>query len=616
MTENYKNTYLPYKKAKNPKQICLILQISSLVVTIGFTSKFILNMEQKTPPERPDRAYTVADAILDVLIAHGVTHIFGYPGGAILPFYDALPYHPKIKHVLTRHEQGAAFMAQGWARSTKQLGVCCATSGPGATNLVTGIADAMLDSIPILCITGQVPLQMIGKDMFQEADMTGVTLSITKHNYLLDDPVKAVYTVTEAIKLALSGRPGPIHIDVPKDIMASPHPREFEIPLVDLVETDSHKEAYLGLDSHVIQAIIEALNEAKKPILLIGQGIKLANAEPELQSFVERLGIPTVNTILAKGILSPEHSCYLGMLGMHGYYHANMAMHEADLIINIGSRFDDRIVGRYDIFAENAKVIHVDVDKAELNKVVAADIAVHSDALQFLKQILEHPLLAKLQIEPWWQQIKLWQKDKPYKEETEIFSMRNVLKQLNEIVKADPDKFVIAVDVGQHQMWSALSCEIENSKAWLSSSGAGTMGFSLPAAIGAAFANPDKTVITISGDGGFQMNMQELAVIKDYDLNVKVLILNNNYLGMVRQWQELFYENNYSAVEISSPDYIKIADAYALPATRINNEADLVKLKNELTNKGPILIECVVEKEDNVFPMVPGGKHLGQTLTE
>ena len=561
------------------------------------------------------RQYTVADAILDTLKAYGVDRIFGYPGGAILPFYDALPYHKEVEHILVRNEQAAAFAAQGVARSTQKIGVCCATSGPGATNLLTGIADAFMDSIPMLCITGQVPLTMIGKDMFQEVDMTGITLNVTKHNYLLDNPEKAVEVIAEAITIALSGRPGPVHVDVPKDIMASPHPEKFDIPKLEL-QNDPQQKAYHPVESKIISDVLETLSGAKKPVLLIGQGVKHAKAKAEIKELVEKLNIPTVWTVLAKGVLEEQQAQNLGMLGMHGMYHCNQAMHEADVILNIGSRFDDRIVGTYDSFGKDAKIIHVDIDQAEMNKVVKTDIAVHSDAKQFINQVLAHPQCAKLNIENWWNQINAWKQDKPYEKETNNFTIRSVLAEIEKELQVNPEQYIIAPDVGQHQMWTALSCNIPDSIQWMASGGAGTMGFSLPTAIGAAFAHPDKTILAISGDGGIQMNIQELATIKEHNLNIKVIIVNNSFLGMVRQWQELFYEHNYSQVDIKSPDFAKVAEGYDIESfVATNKEETSNSLENIFNTKGPQLVEFRVEKEDNVFPMVPGGKTLGETIT-
>ncbi len=562
-----------------------------------------------------DRAYTVADAILDTLKAHGVTHVFGFPGGAILPFYDALPYHEEVEHVLVRNEQGAAFAAQGWARTTGEIGVCCTTSGPGGTNLITGIADAYMDSIPILCFTGQVPLSVIGTDAFQEVDMTGVTLNITKHNYLLDKPEDAVRVVTEAIQIALSGRPGPVHIDLPKDVQAAPHPRDFEIPKLDFSDTDPMMAAYGPVDSNMMDKVLEMLNKAQRPLLLVGHGAKCSGATKEVRDLVKKLGIPTVNTLLAKGVTNSESEYDLGMLGMHGFFHANLAAHEADLILNLGSRFDDRIVGRYDVFAKEAKVIHVDIDRAELNKVVPSDLAVHSDIKLFVDALLAHADLKQLQLTKWLEKIRSWKQEKPYEPTPDEFTVRDCYAALmTEIIK-NPDQYIVVSDVGQHQMWASLSMKVPEPFKWLASGGAGTMGFSLPSSVGAAFANPDKTVVCVVGDGGMQMNIQELAVLMDYGLDIKVCVLNNSYLGMVRQWQDLFYDRNYSGVSITSPDFAKVAEGYQLPGQIVSNMDELpAAVSKVFAKRGPIVSEFRVVEEDNVFPMVPGGKTLGETI--
>ena len=562
-----------------------------------------------------DHNYIVADAILDTLKLHGVSTIFGYPGGAILPFYDVLPKHKEIQHVLVRNEQGAAFAAQGWARSTGKIGVCCSTSGPGATNLITGIADAYLDSIPILCLTGQVPLPTIGNDMFQEVDMTGVTLNITKHNYLLDSPADVVQVLTEAIHIATTGRPGPVHIDMPKDIQAAPHSRHFKIPKLDFSDTDPMMEAYKPLEESTIERVVSLLEMAERPVLLIGQGVKFSGAEEEVRTLVDLLGIPTINTLLGKGIIPHDSEFSLGMLGMHGFYHANLAAHNADLILNIGSRFDDRIVGRYDAFGKKARLIHVDIDRSEFGKVVAVDMPIHCDAKLFVKELLAHPNLKKLQIENWREQIHDWDKKHPYNPKPGSFAIRDCYAALMEEIKKDPKNYIVVADVGQHEMWASLSMDVPEPYQWLCSGGAGTMGFSLPNAIGAAFAHPEKTVICVVGDGGIQMNLQEFGVLMDYKPDIKVCIMNNSYLGMVRQWQELFYDHNYSGVEITSPDFKKVAEGYDLPAMTVESMDGLdSSIASIFSKRGPMIAEFRVEKEENVFPMVPGGKTLGEVI--
>lgn len=561
----------------------------------------------------PEREYTVADAILDTLKAHGVTYIFGFPGGAVLPFYDALSRHPEIKHVLVRNEQGAVFAAQGWARSTGKIGVCLSTSGPGGANLITGIADAYMDSIPILCLTGQVPLSVIGTDAFQEVDMTGVTLNITKHNYLLDKPEEAVRVVTEAIHIALTGRPGPVHIDLPKDVQAAPHSCNFQIPKLDFSATDPMMAAYKPVDETIITQVAALLKQAERPLLIVGHGAKCSGATSEVRGLVEKLGIPTVNTLLGKGVTDSSSEYDLGMLGMHGFYHANMAAHEADLIINLGSRFDDRIVGRYDVFGKKAKVIHVDIDRAELNKVVTSDLPIHSDVKKFIKALLPH--VNKLSIDPWLQKIRIWANEKPYDPTPGNFTVRDCYAAIRREIAKNPDQYIVVADVGQHQMWASLSMRVPEPHKWLASGGAGTMGFSLPNSVGAAFANPDKTIVCLVGDGGMQMNIQELAVLMDYGLDIKVCVMNNSYLGMVRQWQDLFYEKNYSGVNITSPDFVKVAEGYHLPGQTVSSMEELpAAMVRIFANRGPMVSEFRVLEEDNVFPMVPGGKTLGETI--
>ena len=564
------------------------------------------------------RQYLVADAILDVLKAHWVDTIFWYPGWAILPFYDVLNDHKKdIKHILVRNEQAAGFAAQGYTRSTKRLWVCCSTSWPWATNLITAIADAYLDSIPILCITGQVPLWTIWKDMFQEVDMTWITLNITKHNYLVKKAEDIVPIVTQAIYIALNWRPWPVHIDVPKDIMASAHPEKFEIPKIDLSETDPFKKAYHSVEIDVIDKVLKSLKSAKRPVLLIGQWVKHSKAEERLNEFVDKSKIPTVSTILWKWIIKDSNPNYHWMLWMHWFYEANKAVANADLILNIWSRFDDRIVWRYDSFWKDAKIIHVDIDQSEINKVVNVDMWINCDANLFLKEILSHPDFWGFDMNSWMKTINDWKKQKPYKSKTSSFTIRSVLNWIMDEVRENPENYIIVSDVGQHMMWSALSIKVPKSTHWFASWWAWTMWFALPACMWAAKANPDKVVICIVGDWWIQMNIQELQTLKDYNFNIKVCILNNNFLWMVRQWQELFYSRNYSQVLISSPDYQKLADAYWLDGYLVNSQDDLKKVhKDVFSSKKPQVIEYKVKKEDNVYPMVPGGSTLGEMITE
>ena len=556
-------------------------------------------------------SYYTSDAVLDLLEHFWVTTMFGYPWGTIMPFYDRIHNH-KIKHILVRNEQAAGFAASWWARSTWKLWVCVATSGPGGTNVLTAIADAYLDSVPLLFITGQVPSNMLGKDMFQEVDMMGLTMNITKHNFLVTNPDNIVQTFVDAIEIATSGRPWPVHIDFPKDIQLSKISENFIIPKSTITSRIPKR-----VEMNRIDKILTMINSAKKPILIVGHGVKLAWAEDELNSFINKTGIPTVTTLLAKWIISPNNENYLWMLWMHGFYHSNIAVNKADLIINIGSRFDDRIVGTYDSFWKNAKIIHVDIDKAELDKVVKADLSINADAKVFLGEILSDPNIIPLEISDWKKMINSYKKEKPYEEKTKFFSMRNVLNKIQSIMEENLDDYIIVTDVGQHQMFCSLNLKIENPKNWLTSWGAGTMWFGLPNAIWAALANPEKTVIIIAGDGGIQMNIQELATIKDHSLNIKIIVLNNHFLWMVRQWQELFFDKNYSEVFITSPEFAQLAESYGIEGDTINNEEELKeKLEERIYKKWPVMINIHIEQEENLFPMVPAGKTLWETIVE
>lgn len=549
--------------------------------------------------------YTWADALIDAMEAIGITHIFGYPGAATIPFYDVLPNH-KLEHILVRNEQAAIFAAQGWARSTKEVGVCITTSGPGASNTLTGLMDAHMDSIPLILITGQVPTNMIGTDMFQELDSLGTTMSITKHNFLVEDINDVVSVFQEAVEIATTGRPGPVHIDIPKDIFMGSFKGEvwewvWEWVWKNVVEISE------------LDDIMELIGKARQPVLLIGQGIKHSDAEKELNALVQKLGIPTVSTLLAKGVIKETDENYHGMLGMHGFYHCNMAMYYSDLIINIGSRFDDRIVGTYDTFAKNAKVVHVDIDRAELNKAVHTDIEANYDAKDFISAMLLHPDLDRLDIDGRRDKIAAWKNDKPMNF-NETFSPSSIINLVNWFTEENIDDYIFVTDVGQHQMWSAQRLNVGHTTAWLSSGWAGTMWFSLPAAMGAAFAHPDKTIVVIVGDGWIQMNIQEFQTIAEHNLNIKVLLWNNGFLGMVRQWQDLYYDKNYCGTPIGSPKFKELAEAYRITWYTLDNTSELESiLTEEFDKKGPALIECIIPAEENVFPMIPPGKALNET---
>lgn len=550
-----------------------------------------------------------ARAVVESLIHLGVTDVFGYPGGAIMPIYDALFTVKGINHILVRHEQGAVIAAEGYARISGRVGVCAATSGPGATNLITGIADAMLDSIPIVCITGQVSNPLIGTDAFQEADIIGMTIPITKWNYQITKAEEIPHIMAKAFHVANTGRPGPILIDITKDAQFS----EFEFEPKDLTQfvhnTPTVCENQLSQAAHLI-------NQAKRPYILAGHGIAIANAENELAEFASKTGIPVACTLHGLSTISMTNPLYVGMLGMHGNYGPNILTNEADLLIAIGMRFDDRVTGNLTSYAKSAKIIHIDIDQAELNKNVAVDIAIHGDAREVLSELINH--VTPNNHASWINKFK-----EHYALEHKTVMHREITPQINEKIKMAEvvDKLstktngnaVIVSDVGQHQMIAARYYQFKNPRSHITSGGLGTMGFALPAAIGAKIADLTKEVIAIIGDGGFQMNIQELAVLVQENLRVKILILNNEYLGMVRQWQEMFFEERYSFTKLINPDFVKIAEAYSIPAMRITEEADLDKALDTLLNAdSSFLLEVMVEKQGKVFPMIPAGYGVGE----
>ncbi len=554
-----------------------------------------------------------ADKLLEVLQKHWINTVFGYPGWANMPLYDKLECCPEIKHILVRNEQGASFAAQGWARTKKEIWVCFGTSGPWASNLITWVMDAMMDSIPMLVVTGQVPLAVMWTDAFQELDTIWTFMSITKHSFVVDDVNKIEAIVDEAIKMATSWRPWPVLIDFPKDISIEEitEKKQLEKPLF------YSNVARLEISDEQIEKTLEMLKNSKKPVLLIWQWVKFANAEKELNEFVEKLWVPTVSTLLAKWTLREDNPNYLWMIGMHGTYAGNMATYNADLIINIGSRFDDRLVGTYESFVENwKKIIHIDIDIAELSKVLKTDLAIHSDGKVFLKKILWEKNLKKLEIEDWKKQVEKFKNKKACEFKTEHFSTKNALNIVNNFTEKNLDKYIFTTDVGQHQMWSAQILKVPSTTAWLTSGGAGTMWFSIPVSTWASVANPEKTIINIVWDWSVQMNIQELQVLKDHNLNVKVIIMNNNFLWMVRQWQDLFFDKNYASTPMTSPDFAKVAEAYWINWYTVKSEKELEKvLEKELEINWPAVIEVQVEwDEDNIFPMVPTGYSLENTI--
>ena len=549
-----------------------------------------------------------ARILLECLSRLGINEIFGYPGGAVIPIYDELYSFKEIKHYFARHEQGAVHEADGYARSTGKVGACLATSGPGATNLVTGIMTAHMDSIPLLVITGQVSSSLLGKDAFQESDIVGITVPITKNNYLVQDIKDLPRILKEAYYIASTGRPGPVLVDIPRDIQLQEIPYdEFNKIYENHFSLEGYNPVYEGHKGQ-IKTAIKMIKDSKKPLIIAGAGILKAHAYEELKEFVEKTNIPVAMTLLGLGSFPGNHELALGMIGMHGTTYANYAANEADLIIAAGMRFDDRVTGNPQKFVPNAKIIHIDIDPAEIGKNKLIDVPIVGDLKNVLTDLNEKA--PKASHDEWLKQIKKWKKEYSLtyrKTEDDILIPQEILSEIDKITKGN---VIVATDVGQHQMWTAQYLTFNNPYSILTSGGAGTMGFGLPAAIGAQVANPNKKVLAVVGDGGFQMTFQELMLIKEYNLPVKIFIINNSYLGMVRQWQELFHEKRYSSVDLSyNPDFIKIGEAYGIKSIQLKNKKDLKKnLKKILESDEAVLVECIVEKEENVYPMIPAGK--------
>ncbi|MGY4386614.1 acetolactate synthase-1/2/3 large subunit [Pedobacter sp. UYP24] len=546
-------------------------------------------------------------ALLEGLIAEGTDIVFGYPGGAIMPIYDALyDYNEKLQHILVRHEQGATHAAQGYARTSGKVGVVFATSGPGATNLVTGLADAQIDSTPMVCITGQVFAHLLGTDAFQETDVINITTPVTKWNYQVTDASEIPVALAKAFYIAKSGRPGPVLIDITKNAQMQLFDYEGYVPC-------NHIRSYRPKPHVRKEYVAEAaalINSAKKPFILFGQGVLLGSAEQEFKAFVEKSGIPAAWTILGAGAIPTDHPLNVGMLGMHGNYGPNVQTNSCDVLIAIGMRFDDRVTGRLDKYAKQAKVIHLDIDPAEIDKNVKADVPVWGDCKETLPMLTA--LVEAKQHTEWVNEFRAFDK---IEQETLIqnelnpvtgeLTMGEVINQLNILTKGEA---VIVTDVGQHQMVACRYAHFNKTRSNITSGGLGTMGFGLPAAIGAKFGTPDRTVVAVIGDGGFQMTLQELGTIMQSGVDVKIMILNNQFLGMVRQWQQLFNEKRYSFVDIKSPDFVKLADSYHIKGKKVTERHDLVgSLEEMLNHKGSYLLEVMVTKEHNVFPMVPQG---------
>ncbi|HET1050718.1 TPA: acetolactate synthase large subunit [Streptococcus pneumoniae] len=544
---------------------------------------------------------TGSDLVLETLRDLGVDTIFGYPGGAVLPFYDAIYNFKGIRHILGRHEQGCLHEAEGYAKSTGKLGVAVVTSGPGATNAITGIADAMSDSVPLLVFTGQVARAGIGKDAFQEADIVGITMPITKYNYQVRETADIPRIITEAVHIATTGRPGPVVIDLPKDISAL----ETDFIYSPEVNLPSYQPTLEPNDMQ-IKKILKQLSKAKKPVLLAGGGISYAEAATELNEFAERYQIPVITSLLGQGTIATSHPLFLGMGGMHGSFAANIAMTEADFMISIGSRFDDRLTGNPKTFAKNAKVAHIDIDPAEIGKIISADIPVVGDAKKALQMLLAEPTVHN-NTEKWIEKVT---KDKnrvrSYDKKERVVQPQAVIERIGELTNGDA---IVVTDVGQHQMWTAQYYPYQNERQLVTSGGLGTMGFGIPAAIGAKIANPDKEVVLFVGDGGFQMTNQELAILNIYKVPIKVVMLNNHSLGMVRQWQESFYEGRTSeSVFDALPDFQLMAQAYGIKNYKFDNPETLAQDLEVITEDVPMLIEVDISRKEQVLPMVPAGK--------
>lgn len=554
---------------------------------------------------------TGAEALLHCLIEEGVDTIFGYPGGAIMPIYDKLlDYEGKLRHILTRHEQGAAHAAQAYSMVTGKPGICFATSGPGATNLVTGIANAFLDSVPVVFITAQVVSNLIGTDAFQETDIIGVSMPVTKWNCLVKKPQDIPDTIAKAFYIAKTGRPGPVLIDITKDAQLGK--LNFQYKKCDYVRSYNPS---IPLHNKAIESAAIMINHAEKPLILAGHGVLLSRAEDELKAFAEKTGIPVALTLLGLSAFPSDHRLFAGLLGMHGNYGPNLLTNEADLIIAIGMRFDDRVTGNLEKYAKKATIIHIEIDEAEINKNVLVDVEIHNDAKEVLKYLI--PLVKENSFEKWLGEFRICDKTeyekviKPEtKPETGEIRMGEVVRLVSELTKGDA---IIVTDVGQNQMYTARYYKFSNPNSLVTSGGMGTMGFGLPAAIGAQIGNPGKLVVAFLGDGGFQMTIQELGTILQYNIPVKIIILNNSYLGMVRQWQDMFFKKRYASTELINPDFVMIANGFSIPAKRVSKREDLKdSLEEMLAAKGPYLLDITIEKEGNVFPMIEPGSSVSE----
>jgi acetolactate synthase-1/2/3 large subunit len=551
---------------------------------------------------------TGAKLLIESLQREGVDTIFGYPGGSVLPIYDEL-YDSPLRHILVRHEQAAAHAADGYARASGRAGVCLATSGPGACNLVTGIATAYMDSVPVVAITGQVPTTMLGNDAFQESDIQGITMPVTKHNYLVKETSDIPRVVKEAFYIAGTGRQGPVLIDLPKDV----NTRSVKEPVVpEKVVLRGYNPTYKGHKRQIDKAI-ELITAAERPLIYAGGGVISSNASPELVTFASAHGIPVTTTLMGLGCIPCDHPLNLGMLGMHGTEYANFAVTECDLLIAIGARFDDRVTGRIETFAPHAKVIHIDIDPAEIGKNKRVDVPIVGDTKAVLTDMIAG-LAKKNTCEAWQKRIKHWKQHHPlrYGKDNGCLHPQFILQQMNELLKGDA---VIVSEVGQNQMWTAQYFCFRHPRTWITSGGLGTMGYGFPAAIGAHFARPDVPVFDVAGDGSIQMNIQEMGTAAQYNIPVKIAILNNMYLGMVRQWQELFYDRRYSYTELPPVEFVKIAQAYGIEGIKVESCDDVMPaLRAAVDHDGPFVLDFRIEREENVFPMVPAGAAINEMI--
>jgi acetolactate synthase-1/2/3 large subunit len=558
---------------------------------------------------------TGSQAVILSLLEEGVDTIFGYPGGAIMPIYDALyDFDKNVKHILTRHEQGAVHAAEGYARVTGRAGVCFATSGPGATNLITGIADAMIDSTPLVCITGQVASPLLGTDAFQESDVVGISMPVTKWNYQITTPEEIPQAIAQAFYIAQTGRPGPVLIDITKDAQFG----ELDFEYKKCTKIRSYVPE-MPVDPFKIKEAAEIIDQAKKPLLLFGQGVIIGNAEDELKAFIEKTGIPAAWTLLGLSALPTDHPLNVGMLGMHGNYGPNLLTNEADVIIAVGMRFDDRVTGKVSAYAPNAKIIHLEIDPAEIDKIIKAGVAVLGNSRKSLKMLTDN---VKENSHTEW--IERFRKCDMVENEKiihkDLFPEKPGLT-MGEVIRMAAEKTnheaILVTDVGQHQMIASRYFRFKNSKSNVTSGGLGTMGFGLPASMGAQLGAPDRTVVAVIGDGGFQMTIQELGTIAQNKLPVKIIVLNNNFLGMVRQWQQLFFEKRYSFTELQNPDFITIGKGFGINGHKVEKRENLDSgVQKMLDHDGPYLLEVVIEKEDNVFPMVPTGASVSEIILE